>query len=737
MATHAKKDSTSATAELLNWLVPGIVTVLNTPVSHFNSPFFGKLFDLAKLGPINEKIARRLCDSTANMVKSRLAADLATLRSEGTVFTLTADEWTWQRKRFVGVTLHSSVNIPHFNARSVEIMSRFRERATATHLHEVLLDNLTELNLSIGDIKGITTDAASVMRRVGDLLAASAGSDQFYHQLCFAHGLHLAVLDTLKVTTHTAPAEWDLVDVQADGEEQPDDELERVSPEYCSSSGSLVNAVREECQKFQRSPAMNDELQKLALAAGCQVKLVVDIRIRWSSTLRMLQNFLKNENPLKEFYGATRDVAGLFPFTDRDLKKIKHVAAALSHVEECTRRLSLADATLRSADLALQAMIMKLESEHGKFAASLRKNICIRLLQRRGVASRLSRLTRKKGAETELDTWLDDVREQVVAAGQEAVYKTFLPPGDLAAEISKFQSETAVEEDPPEHDARSEGPKDFYEIYLNRDEDEMDCTPSSQETIQRQGVKSLPEVLVATLDTLQPTSVPAERIFSKARSARRYNQESQNDERFGSYIFLKDYITKSQEWLEAMGAEMNSMTALNVWTLTTPPTGRRSLGCRLVFKIKRNAEGKIFDVASASLSAKIEEELYMDQPEGFHDDTLRVCRLYKALYGSRQALRCFHMKTKSILLGLGLGQCLAEPCVFYGDNVDRLMPCSTPADRDKYSLDETEELEDIPYRELIGSLKYLQLGTRPDISFIVGYLSRFLEHATHNKEEVV
>ena len=58
----------------------------------------------------------------------------------------------------------------------------------------------------------------------------------------------------------------------------------------------------------------------------------------------------------------------------------------------------------------------------------------------------------------------------------------------------------------------------------------------------------------------------------------------------------------------------------------------------------------------------------------------------------------------------------------------------TPADRDvKLSKDmspktdaEKTEMAKVPYRELIGALMYLSVGTRPDISFAVSELSKFL-----------
>ena len=57
-------------------------------------------------------------------------------------------------------------------------------------------------------------------------------------------------------------------------------------------------------------------------------------------------------------------------------------------------------------------------------------------------------------------------------------------------------------------------------------------------------------------------------------------------------------------------------------------------------------------------------------------------------------------------------------------------PVSIPIDRSCYSIDETETVVERPYRELIGSLMYLAIATRPDIAFAVGFLSRYLDRPT-------
>jgi len=46
-------------------------------------------------------------------------------------------------------------------------------------------------------------------------------------------------------------------------------------------------------------------------------------------------------------------------------------------------------------------------------------------------------------------------------------------------------------------------------------------------------------------------------------------------------------------------------------------------------------------------------------------------------------------------------------------------------------FDKSEPVNDkLPYRELIGSLMYTSLGSRPDITFSVSYLSQYLDKPT-------
>ena len=61
------------------------------------------------------------------------------------------------------------------------------------------------------------------------------------------------------------------------------------------------------------------------------------------------------------------------------------------------------------------------------------------------------------------------------------------------------------------------------------------------------------------------------------------------------------------------------------------------------------------DVKTAFLNGELEEEIYMEQPEGFivPGKEKKVCRLVKSLYGLKQAPKIWHAKFDQIMLANG------------------------------------------------------------------------------------
>ena len=66
------------------------------------------------------------------------------------------------------------------------------------------------------------------------------------------------------------------------------------------------------------------------------------------------------------------------------------------------------------------------------------------------------------------------------------------------------------------------------------------------------------------------------------------------------------------------------------------------------------------------LNGIIEEELYIDQPQGFEveDPRTHVCRLKKALYNLKQAPRAWYGWMDGFLMSLGFTKSLVDPILY-------------------------------------------------------------------------
>lgn len=73
------------------------------------------------------------------------------------------------------------------------------------------------------------------------------------------------------------------------------------------------------------------------------------------------------------------------------------------------------------------------------------------------------------------------------------------------------------------------------------------------------------------------------------------------------------------------------------------------------------------DVKTAFLNRTIDDEVYLEQPEGFviHNAASHVCKLKKALYGLKQAPRAWYERIDSYLLGLGFTKNDADPNLYF------------------------------------------------------------------------
>jgi Reverse transcriptase (RNA-dependent DNA polymerase) len=92
----------------------------------------------------------------------------------------------------------------------------------------------------------------------------------------------------------------------------------------------------------------------------------------------------------------------------------------------------------------------------------------------------------------------------------------------------------------------------------------------------------------------------------------------------------------------------------------------------LIAKRIWNLQASIVDVESAFLHGDLQEEIYMNVPEGLQQDSHSCLLLKKAIYGLVQSAREFYNKLLSKLKSMGFTENKSDPCLlskWTNDNV--------------------------------------------------------------------
>ena len=165
-----------------------------------------------------------------------------------------------------------------------------------------------------------------------------------------------------------------------------------------------------------------------------------------------------------------------------------------------------------------------------------------------------------------------------------------------------------------------------------------------------------------------------------------------------------------------MNEEMKSMKDNYVWDLVPLLEGAKSIGCKWIFKTKKDSKGNVeryqgrlvakgftkkegidyketfspvsskdyfriimafvahfnlelhqIDVKTTFLNGDIDEIIYMVKPENFvsGDAKKMVCKLKKSIYGLKQASRQWYYKFHQVVISLGFEMNLADDCIYH------------------------------------------------------------------------
>ncbi|GKA14827.1 retrovirus-related pol polyprotein from transposon TNT 1-94 [Tanacetum coccineum] len=123
-----------------------------------------------------------------------------------------------------------------------------------------------------------------------------------------------------------------------------------------------------------------------------------------------------------------------------------------------------------------------------------------------------------------------------------------------------------------------------------------------------------------------------------------------------------------------MNVEMQSMKDNEVWELVDLPPYGKTVGHKWLFKKKTDMDGAVhtykahleMNVKIVFLNGYLNEEVYMEQPEGFVSQKYpnRVCKLKRSIYGLKQASRQWNKRFDDEIKKFRFSQNHDEPCVY-------------------------------------------------------------------------
>lgn len=217
--------------------------------------------------------------------------------------TLTTDIWTdFQMKSFLGVTLHylSDQQLRSATLGVVELS----ETHTADYISDKLLTTLNEWEISLDIILAVVTDnGANIVKAITNTFGKNR------HIPCFAHTLNLVCENTIK---------------------------------NCDGLIDLLEKVRSVVVWFRRTVKANDELRKLqnndGIPEGSTKKTILDVKTRWNSTFYMLERFLELSRYISII--TFNNMSAPIMLTPYEMEQLKEVKKFLHPLERLTKEVS-------------------------------------------------------------------------------------------------------------------------------------------------------------------------------------------------------------------------------------------------------------------------------------------------------------------------------------------------------------------------------------------------------------
>ena len=483
--------------------------------SDFRNLFSGCNYELPKSGNTIKNIVLQFADEMREKLRQKLQAE----KESGKRFSLSLDEWTSLRnERYLNINIHTEEKV--WNLGLTKITGTFSAESCVAALGK----EVGALGLDLdSDVVCITTDGCPLMLKVGKLIGC-------LHQLCFNHGLQLSVIDVLyRDRGNEIEDAADVTDVSEEELEDEDDAeplIEEVpirKLQFCNSDiTAVVHKVRSFVKKIKRSPKCSEVFlehqKKDQNSKNIPLSLILDCKTRWNSLADMLDRILKTKASIqKTQIDLMPSLSQSERLNDHDFHIIQEVLRALKPVKAAVEALSSRQATLITAEAAIQFLLVEL-NDGGDLSRKLRTSIQDRVLHgRRSLASTvLQHLHRPADRVTTLKK---SVVKSFCAEQLDRLQLTPSAPDTCAAEVAEINS------------GHEDSDQDVYsKLQMAIDQAEAHTRSCGEKQIATASIVSselstsqctghlgdLTRTLYTCLLTIPPTSVEAERVFSAA-----------------------------------------------------------------------------------------------------------------------------------------------------------------------------------------------------------------------------
>lgn len=255
-----------------------------------------------------------------------------------------------------------------------------------------------------------------------------------------------------------------------------------------------------------------------------------------------------------------------------------------------------------------------------------------------------------------------------------------------------------------------------------------DSSPEEETTTDEAvtGTQSNIDIEEETVDEVPPTAVPQMTSSGRAIRTPEWQQDFITGDELENLALHSDAmggagipVSASQaladpNWKAAMKREYDSLMTNNVWTLVPRPEGRQPITGKWHFALKLDSQGHVtkykarfvargftqspgldyhetysptvklstlrtvlacgiqkgarfkqMDIKTAYLNAPLDEEILLEQPEGFRQGTEDVvCKLQKSLYGLKQSGRNWFECLSKLLQEAGLSSSEHDRCLW-------------------------------------------------------------------------